>query len=130
MLTGMVNRRWFEEAAAAEWRRCLRYGREATLIVFDLDRFKQINDEHGHAAGDIVLRQVADACRAEIRDMDMVAGIGGEELAVLLADTPIIAGGRLAARPRRRKTGRATAREQVCKSCYISVVDGSSNNKN
>lgn len=102
MLTGMVNRRRFEEAAAAEWRRCLRYGREATLIVFDLDRFKQINDEHGHATGDIVLRQVAAACRAEIRDMDMVARIGGEEFAVLLPETSLITGGRLAERLRLR----------------------------
>ena len=102
MLTGLVNRRHFEEAAAAEWRRCRRYGREATLITFDLDHFKRINDEHGHAAGDLVLRQIANACRAEIRDMDIAARIGGEEFALLLPETPAASGGRLAERLRLR----------------------------
>jgi diguanylate cyclase (GGDEF)-like protein len=102
MLTGLVNRRHFDEAAAAEWRRCLRYGREAGLVVFDLDYFKQINDEHGHGAGDLVLRKVAEACGAEIREMDVLARIGGEEFALLLPETGLAAGGRLAERLRLR----------------------------
>jgi diguanylate cyclase (GGDEF)-like protein len=87
-LTGAVNRRHFAEAAAAEWGRSIRYARPASLILFDLDRFKQINDDYGHAVGDQVLRQVAEACQYEIRDIDLLARIGGEEFAVLVPETP------------------------------------------
>ncbi len=88
-LTGAVNRRHFAEAAAAEWGRSIRYARPASLILFDLDRFKQVNDDYGHAVGDQVLQQVAEACQYEIRDIDLLARIGGEEFAVLLPETPM-----------------------------------------
>lgn len=100
-LTGLVNRRRFSEAAAAEWGRSIRYGRPSSLILFDLDRFKQINDEHGHAAGDMVLKQVAEVCQFEIRDFDLLARIGGEEFAVLLPETSAVAAVGLAERLRR-----------------------------
>lgn len=100
-LTGLVNRRRFSEAAAAEWGRSLRYGRPSSLILFDLDRFKQVNDEHGHAAGDMVLQQVAEVCQFEIRDFDLLARIGGEEFAVLLPETGAEAALGLAERLRR-----------------------------
>jgi len=100
-LTGLVNRRRFSEAAAAEWGRSIRYGRPSSLILFDLDRFKQINDEHGHAAGDLVLKQVAEVCQFEIRDFDLLARIGGEEFAVLLPETSAEAALGLAERLRR-----------------------------
>jgi len=100
-LTGLVNRRRFSEAAAAEWGRSIRYGRPSSLILFDLDRFKQINDEHGHAAGDTVLKQVAEVCQFEIRDFDILARIGGEEFAVLLPETSAVAAVGLAERLRR-----------------------------
>lgn len=100
-LTGLVNRRRFSEAAAAEWGRSIRYSRPSSLILFDLDRFKQINDDHGHAAGDQVLRKVAEVCQFEIRDFDLIARIGGEEFAVLLPETSAVAAVGLAERLRR-----------------------------
>lgn len=100
-LTGLVNRRRFSEAAAAEWGRSIRYGRPSSLILFDLDRFKQINDEQGHAAGDAVLKKVAEVCQFEIRDFDLIARIGGEEFAVLLPETSAEAALGLAERLRR-----------------------------
>lgn len=105
VLTAAMNRRHFFEAAAAEWGRSIRYARPASLILFDLDRFKQINDEHGHTIGDVVLRTVADACRFEIRDIDLLARIGGEEFAILLPETPLEGALGLAERLRRSIAG-------------------------
>lgn len=102
MLTGMRNRRHFEEAALAEWGRCQRYGRKAALLLFDLDDFKRVNDRFGHAAGDIVLRHIARLCREQIRDIDTVARIGGEEFALLLPETDVEAAAGLAERLRKR----------------------------
>lgn len=102
MLTGARNRRHFEEAALAEWMRCQRYGRKAALLLFDLDKFKQVNDRFGHSAGDIVLRHIAQLCRKHVRDIDTVARIGGEEFALLLPETDLEAAAGLAERLRQR----------------------------
>jgi diguanylate cyclase (GGDEF)-like protein len=83
-LTGVFNRRGFErelERAAAYVRR---YGGNAALVYLDLDRFKPVNDRHGHAAGDAVLEAVAAALLGTVRASDTVARIGGDEFAVLL----------------------------------------------
>ncbi len=102
MLTGTMNRRHFEEAALAEWGRCVRYGRSAALVLFDLDHFKRVNDQYGHGAGDKVLRRISALCREEIRDIDMLARIGGEEFALLLPETDMPAAAALAERLRLR----------------------------
>lgn len=102
MLTGLHNRRHFEEVALAEWGRCIRYGRSATLVLFDLDHFKRINDQHGHPAGDAVLRAIAALSREEIRDIDTLARIGGEEFVLLLPETDMAAALILAERLRGR----------------------------
>jgi diguanylate cyclase (GGDEF)-like protein/PAS domain S-box-containing protein len=83
-LTGLANRRAFFEAAAAELDRAARSGRPLSVALVDADRFKQINDGHGHAAGDAALRQLARNLEAGFRPSDTVARIGGEEFAVLL----------------------------------------------
>ena len=82
-LTGLQNRRAFlrELDAAAS---AASAGKVATLALLDLDYFKRVNDEHGHAAGDTVLMVTADACRSQVRVEDRVARIGGEEFALLL----------------------------------------------
>ena len=86
-LTGLYNRRYFFEALDNEVRRSARYGSHASLVLFDVDDFKQVNDSLGHAAGDAALRAIAEIARGLIRDVDTFARIGGEEFALLLPET-------------------------------------------
>jgi diguanylate cyclase (GGDEF)-like protein len=88
-LTGLANRRWFDEQFAAEFERATREGRPLTLALVDIDHFKRINDQHSHAAGDAALRMVADTMRAQLRAEDRLARYGGEEFALLFADTTL-----------------------------------------
>ena len=83
-LTGVANRRCFEEVAAQEVARAQRYKQPLSMILFDIDLFKQINDHHGHAAGDAVIRAAASVVREAVREVDFVARVGGEEFAILL----------------------------------------------
>jgi diguanylate cyclase (GGDEF)-like protein len=86
-LTGLGNRRAFEEVLATELARARRQGVELSLLICDLDRFKEINDRHGHLAGDDCLRQVATALREQLRLTDTCFRWGGDEFAVLLPAT-------------------------------------------
>ena len=83
-LTGLPNRRALDEELARATARSLREGSPLSVLVLDVDRFKQVNDTHGHAAGDVVLAAVAARAAAALRAGDLVARIGGEEFAVLL----------------------------------------------
>jgi diguanylate cyclase (GGDEF)-like protein/PAS domain S-box-containing protein len=82
-LTGIYNRQMFNELAAVEMQRSRRYGAPLSLVMFDLDRFKEINDRHGHATGDHVLRETAALVAANIRAQDIFARWGGEEFMLL-----------------------------------------------
>jgi diguanylate cyclase (GGDEF)-like protein len=86
-LTGLVNRRRFEEELGARLAESQRYGTGGALLALDLDEFKPINDTHGHAAGDHVLRAVAEVLKSVTRATDLAARIGGDEFAVLLNHT-------------------------------------------
>ena len=86
-LTGLGNRRAFEETLASELARVRRHGGELALLVCDLDSFKQINDRHGHLAGDDCLRQAASALHDQLRLADRCFRWGGDEFAVLLPAT-------------------------------------------
>ncbi|HEV3377731.1 MAG TPA: diguanylate cyclase [Thermoleophilaceae bacterium] len=86
-LTELLNRRGFEEVFDLELERARRAEAPLSLIVGDLDRFKRVNDEHGHAAGDEALRKVARTITSTKRGFDVGARIGGEEFAVLAADS-------------------------------------------
>ena len=85
-LTNLLNRRGFQEVFDVELERARRADQQLSLIVGDLDRFKRVNDAHGHAAGDAVLKRVADAIRGAKRGFDRAARVGGEEFAVLAPD--------------------------------------------
>jgi diguanylate cyclase (GGDEF)-like protein len=82
-LTQVHNKRFFEEALEREVSRASRYKRPFALILFDIDHFKQVNDTHGHLAGDAVLRQLGSLVRARVRRDDIVARTGGEEFGVI-----------------------------------------------
>ncbi len=86
-LTSVLNARAFSNQLAQELRRNRRYGRPLALIYLDLDDFKTVNDAHGHATGDAVLRLVADAMRSAVRQADVVGRMGGDEFAVLMPET-------------------------------------------
>src|SRR4051812_22715254 len=100
-LTGLLNRRGFQELMEVETERALRSSRPLAIIVGDLDHFKHLNDRYGHAAGDVALRSFADIATQASRRIDAVARIGGEEFALLLPDTEQHAAYLLAERLRR-----------------------------
>jgi len=99
-LTGALSRRRLMEAAATEVERVKRYGGDLSVILFDLDRFKDLNDTYGHKAGDEVLCEVVRRCRTQLRDVDYLGRFGGEEFAVLLPETPRVAAVEVAERLR------------------------------
>jgi diguanylate cyclase (GGDEF)-like protein len=82
-LTGLANRRWLVAQAPRIWRQARRDGQRVAALVLDLDHFKRLNDEFGHAAGDAVLRAVAAALSTTVRPADVLARTGGEEMVVL-----------------------------------------------
>jgi diguanylate cyclase (GGDEF)-like protein len=88
-LTGLSNRRRFQEALGVEVERSRRFGSGVGLVLLDIDNFKKVNDTYGHQTGDVVLREVAQVLRATSREIDVPARYGGEELAVVLPGTDV-----------------------------------------
>ena len=88
-LTGLANRRNFESTFEKEFLRALRYNNKLTLVMFDIDHFKNINDTFGHPCGDFVLRQVANSALQTFRKTDSIFRFGGEEFVVILTETDI-----------------------------------------
>jgi diguanylate cyclase (GGDEF)-like protein len=129
-LTGLLNRRAFLGAAERQVAYARRYDRALAIVVADIDHFKQVNDRHGHAAGDAVIRAVAARLQTAARDTDLVARFGGEEFVVLLMESDITAAvsyaerarGLISATPVSAETG---ARVQVTLSlgCTILTAD-------
>jgi diguanylate cyclase (GGDEF)-like protein len=85
-LTGIFNRQHFFDAALAALKYCGKSGREACVIVIDLDNFKAVNDSYGHAAGDLVLKRTVTICKSQLRSIDIFGRLGGEEFGILLPD--------------------------------------------
>jgi diguanylate cyclase (GGDEF)-like protein len=99
-LTGLANRRSFDDELALEWRRAERVGDSLALLLLDLDDFKRVNDEFGHQAGDVVLRRVAAILDSGARHVDLAARYGGEEFALLAPETDTLGAKKLAERLR------------------------------
>lgn len=104
-LTGAYNRRYFVEVLEREVERARRTGHTFSLVMFDLDRFKSINDRFGHAAGDLVLKSVVSAFKERLRKIDCLARWGGEEFVILLPETGVEGATVLAEDLRRRLSG-------------------------
>jgi two-component system, cell cycle response regulator len=88
-LTQLNNKREFDKELATECGRVRRHGRNLSLLMLDIDLFKTVNDTHGHPAGDAVLYQIGKLIRERVRDNDLAARIGGEELAILMPETDL-----------------------------------------
>jgi diguanylate cyclase (GGDEF)-like protein len=99
-LTGLPNRRLFDDRLAAAWKRALRDGSSIAIVAIDVDLFKKYNDRFGHPAGDDCLKQVAAAIGEGRRQVDVAARIGGEEFALLLSDVDAFGAAVLAERVR------------------------------
>jgi len=118
-MTGLLNRRSFEMALAREADRAARSGESALLLLLDVDHFKMVNDTHGHAAGDEVIKAVAIAIAHAVRPMDTVARVGGEEFAVILPNCGSSFGTTVAERIR---TSVSAMRVTVAPGKYVSAT--------
>ena len=99
-LTGLYNRRYFDRHLSLMFTKAQQQGRHMTVMMLDLDNFKQVNDTHGHGAGDDVLREFALRLQRNIRGVDLACRYGGEEFVVLMPDTDIAISGAVAERVR------------------------------
>lgn len=104
-LTGINNRLGLDEAAERHWAVATEHGTPLSLVMFDIDHFKRVNDRHGHQAGDIVLSEVARRIGQELRDSDSAFRVGGEEFLVLLPGAKADQAGRVAERLRQSMAG-------------------------
>ncbi len=117
-LTGIYNRLYFYQVADHELLRSRRYGTSMSLLMIDIDHFKDINDTYGHLVGDVVLKAMAELCQSSVRDCDTMARVGGEEFAVLMPETTQAEALLMAQRLCSAFEGRALATEP----CAISIT--------
>ncbi|WP_296952335.1 sensor domain-containing diguanylate cyclase [uncultured Massilia sp.] len=120
-LTGVANRRAFFEAAELELARHRRTPRPTTLVLLDIDRFKDVNDRHGHPGGDAVLRALGGLLAGAVRQVDVVARIGGEEFAVLLPSTTLEGAVAVAEQLRRLVAAQAVPYDDAQIRCTVSA---------
>jgi len=120
-LTGASNRRKFMERSTEEFDRCKRYDTPLTLLSLDIDYFKNINDTHGHPAGDEVLKELVSLCKATLRTTDVFGRMGGEEFSAVLTQTGIESGQRTAERLRQLVEQQAVETEAATISYTISI---------
>jgi diguanylate cyclase (GGDEF)-like protein len=99
-LTGVYNRGHFFAIAHREFERARRYDSALSVIMFDVDYFKKINDTYGHSVGDQVLRSLAQSCHSQLREADVLGRYGGEEFAILLPETTLFEAEQVAERLR------------------------------
>ncbi|WP_020674678.1 diguanylate cyclase [Geopsychrobacter electrodiphilus] len=124
-LTGLPNRRFFDNALRAEFSRHQRSGSQLSLIMLDVDHFKKYNDHYGHPAGDDCLRQIAQTLKAVVeRESDFIARYGGEEFVVILADTSLQGALALAARISKAVSKLALAHARSDVSDFVTISLG------
>jgi diguanylate cyclase (GGDEF)-like protein len=120
-LTQIFNRRYFDEALEREFNRSRRYERALSLVVFDIDHFKKINDTWGHLAGDSLLRQLVAAVRPKLRREDIFARTGGEEFGVLLPEIDALGAHSTADKVRKLVEAATLRYEQNVIPCTVSL---------
>jgi diguanylate cyclase (GGDEF)-like protein len=121
-LTGLANRRAVEEILAAEISRAQRFAHDLAVVLLDLDRFKEINDSFGHAAGDVMLREVSRLLTSLARQGDTVARWGGEEFVVVLPETDLAGAERFAERLRRTIEAHSVGDMHTSASCGVATM--------
>jgi diguanylate cyclase (GGDEF)-like protein/PAS domain S-box-containing protein len=134
-LTGLANRRYFMERAEQEVSRLKRHGGDIAVLMLDLDHFKRINDDYGHRTGDETLRAFSQCCRLAVRDIDILARMGGEEFAILLPQTSDAQAVEVAERIRRTTADIALRAEDgrdvsITVSIGIATTSGENDNDN
>jgi diguanylate cyclase (GGDEF)-like protein len=132
VLTGLANRRHFFESAEAELARAKRYAIPLSLLMLDIDHFKEVNDAHGHRTGDRVLQQLARTCLEVLRTVDVVGRVGGEEFAVLLPETALEGAVEVAERLRQAIAEAEVARDEgvplrITVSIGVATLDDNAN---
>ncbi len=121
-LTGLLNRRHFDERLEAEFTRSLRYHAPLSCLLLDIDHYNNVNDSHGHPFGDVVIQRVSAVTRQVLRDVDVLARYGGEELVALLPETSLEEAQRAAERVRAGiEALELTAPGKVAMTCTASV---------
>ena len=100
-LTGLYNRHYFTSELVKQINTWRRHQQSLTIIILDIDYFKKVNDTYGHLAGDYALKSLAKICKNQLRDIDTLARIGGEEFAILLPTTSVNGGMQIAERIRK-----------------------------
>ncbi len=123
-LTGIHNRRYFEEHLALEWRRACRRHNSIAIIMVDVDFFKLFNDRYGHLAGDECLKKVAEALAIVNRPGDLLARYGGEEFIIVLPDTDLAGAQLLGEKMRRRVAETGIAHEESTVSGHVTISVG------
>ena len=122
-LTGCFNRRAFFETFEIEFSSVKRYGHDLSCVMFDIDHFKNVNDTHGHAAGDMVLKGIADVLRSLLRKTDTIGRYGGEEFCIILPNIDIDGATQAAERFRRGIESYDFSGIPITSSFGVSIVD-------
>jgi two-component system cell cycle response regulator len=125
-LTQLFNRRWFDENLAREVERSRRYGNELSLIIMDIDHFKAVNDTHGHQKGDDVLKTVSAIIQESSRSTDLISRYGGEEIVVILPETPLYQAVHAAERYRTQVAARSEPMSTIKVTISLGVASGKS----
>jgi diguanylate cyclase (GGDEF)-like protein len=120
-LTGVANRRYFFERAADEFSRAQRFKRDLSLVMLDIDLFKKVNDRWGHDIGDRVIQSLCETINSILREVDLLARIGGEEFVVIVPDTNIDGAFQLAERLRQSVAASTIKEGEECITFTISA---------